>query len=63
MKEFRILTDNPAAGVRGPRKGDKKQLSYLYPSELLQLCTGELVPLNWRRILAITAIACCATAS
>ncbi len=51
--ELRVLTENPAAAVRGPDRGAHKAKTYLYPSEFLQVVTCEHVPLAWRRRIAL----------
>ena len=51
--DLRCREDNPAAGVRGPERGDAKAKVYLYPSEFLQLVTCQGVSLRWRRIYAM----------
>jgi integrase len=52
---LRVLTENPAAGVRGPDRGAEKAKAYLYPRELMTLVTCERVPLRWRRMYALAA--------
>ena len=51
---LRVLTTDPASGVRGPDRGTKKSKVYLYPSELLKLVSCERVPIRWRRLFSIT---------
>lgn len=50
-----VLTENPAANVRGPDKGAKTRKQYLYPDELLRLVGCEGVPLSRRRLYAFAA--------
>lgn len=54
-REFRVREDNPARDVRPPDPGIERLAQWLYPSELLQLLTCERVPVQWRRIYAISA--------
>ena len=50
-----MLTENPASGVPGPDRGNKKAKTYLYPSELIRLVSCDMVPLLWRRMYALAA--------
>lgn len=52
---LRVRDDNPAIGVRGPDRGDKRLREFLYPSEFLALVECNSVPLEWRRLVAIAA--------
>ena len=51
--ELRVLSDNPALGVRGPDRGDQRSAQYLYPSEAVKLLECDAVPLRWRVIYAM----------
>lgn len=53
LQALRVLSENPAASVRGPDRGTVKAKTYLYPSEFLQLVSCEDVPLEWRRRIAL----------
>jgi integrase len=53
-RDLRVRDDNPAAGVRGPKKGSGKAKVFLYPAEFTRLVSCASVPLKWRRIFAIT---------
>ncbi len=50
---LRCRDDNPAESVRGPDRGNRTGLQYLYPSELLRFVECERVPLTWRRLVAV----------
>jgi integrase len=50
---LRVLSSNPAAGVRGPDKGDSKAKQWLYPTESTALDGDEDLPLRWQRIYAL----------
>jgi integrase len=50
---IRCRADNPAAGVRGPDRGDEKAKEFLYPSEFLAFAAAGDVPMLWRRLVAI----------
>ncbi|MEM9695937.1 MAG: site-specific integrase [Myxococcota bacterium] len=50
---LRCRVDNPATNVAAPDRGDRKELQFLYPAELLAVVTHSGVPLNWRRLIAI----------
>ncbi len=52
--ELRVLKVNPCAGVEGPDRGIEKVAQWLYPSEFVALVTCEEVPLEWRRVYALT---------
>ena len=54
VRALRVRKDSPAAGVRGPDRGAKVSKVYLYPSEFLKLAECERVPIQWRRLFAIT---------
>jgi len=49
--------DNPAKGVRGPDGGAKKLKQFLYPSEVAKFLACAVVPLLWRRTVAIDVYA------
>jgi len=53
VEELRVRDDNPARDVRGPDRGVSKAKQYLYPSEFLRFVSSPLVPLRWRRVLAL----------
>ena len=50
---LRVRDDNPAAGVRGPDRGERTLKQYLYPSEFLAVVSHEDVPLDWACIIAV----------
>ncbi len=52
-RPLRVLTTNPAVGIRGPDRGNKKAKVYLYPSEFVTLVSCEKVPRVWRRIYSL----------
>src|SRR5262249_18720712 len=52
-RDLRVRADNPAAGVRAPDRGVRKQKQYLFPNEFLKFVSCEEVPLRWRRNLAV----------
>jgi integrase len=52
---LRVRSDNPAAGVRGPDRGERTAKQYLYPSEFLALVSCERVPVRWGRIFALAS--------
>jgi integrase len=51
--EIRVLEANPAAGVRGPDRGDERQSAYLFPKEAVQFLACDTVPIHWRTAAAI----------
>jgi hypothetical protein len=55
VRALRRLTENPASGVPGPDRGNKKAKTYLYPAELVKLVSCKSVPLLWRRMYALAA--------
>ena len=54
-RSLRVLTVNPALGVRGPEQGAEKALQYLTPAEFLRLVSCTALPLHFRRacVLAV----------
>ncbi len=52
-RALRTRNDNPCKDVRAPERGADKAKQFLYTSELLQFLSCELVPLRWRRAVAI----------
>lgn len=50
---LRVLSKNPAEGVRGPDMGAKKARSYLTPSTFAAFVGCASVPVQWRRIVAL----------
>jgi integrase len=54
-RELRILTSNPALGIRPPERGASKAKVYPYPSELLAVVACTLIPLEWRELHAVAA--------
>jgi integrase len=54
LDTLRCRKDNPAQGVRGPDRGDDVGEQYLYPSEFLKFVECEDVPLEWRRVVALS---------
>jgi integrase len=53
QRDLRVRGDNPARDVAPPDRGARKGKVYVFPSEFLALVSCELVPLAWRRILAL----------
>ncbi len=53
LPELRCREDNPARIVAGPERGDRTQKQFLYPDELDRFLRCEIVPLHWRRLVAI----------
>lgn len=51
-RELRVIDTNPALGVHGPDKGERKAKQYLYPDEFLALVGCEDVPVTRARIYA-----------
>lgn len=51
--KIRIRKSNPAAGVRGPDRGDRAVKQWLYPSELQKLLDCDRVPVSRRRRWAL----------
>jgi integrase len=51
--EIRCRADNPIRDVEGPHRGAERAHSYLYPSEVLAFICCALVPLVWRRAVAL----------
>jgi integrase len=54
-----VREDNPAHGVAGPDRGGKKALQYLWPSEFLTFVSSPLVPMEWRRLAALSTYFYC----
>jgi integrase len=54
MAALRVRDDNPASDVCGPDRGIERAKAFLYPSEMLQLMSCEAIPLQWRRMFALT---------
>lgn len=53
---LRVLSANPAAGVKGPDRAlEKTRKQYLYPSEFLALVTSDAVPVWRARVYALSA--------
>lgn len=52
-RSLRVRTDNPAADVRGPDRGERTLKQYLYPSEFEAFVSCEDVPLEWRTFVAV----------
>jgi integrase len=50
---LRVRTDNPAAGVPGPDRGERKAKQWLHPSEVAALLACPDVPQRWRRLYAL----------
>ncbi len=53
IDELRVRTDNPAADVEGPDRGERTGKQYLYPSEFSAFVACSDVPLIWRRAVAL----------
>lgn len=53
LDSIRCRDDNPSVKVRGPKRGTVKVRAYLYPSEFLTLMQCTMVPLHWRRRIAL----------
>ncbi len=50
---LRVRTDNPAASVPGPDRGEETAKQYIFPSEFLRFAECAEVPLAWRRLVAV----------
>lgn len=48
---------NPAAGVRGPDKGDEVSKVYLYPSDLSALVSSDETPVDFARVVVLAVYA------
>jgi len=57
-RAIRVRTDNPAEGVRGPDRGNKKAKAWLYPRELHAVLTGD-ASLAVRRAIALNVYLYC----
>jgi integrase len=51
---LRVLKENPCKDVVGPDRGHDKAKQWLYPNEFMQLINCADVPLEWRRVYALT---------
>ena len=51
--ELRVLTHNPAEGVRGPDRGEDRQASYLFPNEASRFLACVKVPMHWKIASAV----------
>lgn len=51
---IRVLSTNPALGVRGPDRGTKKAKTYMHPAEFLTLVSCASIPMIWRRMYVVT---------
>lgn len=47
-RELRVRDDDPAAGVKPPLRGARKEKQYLYPSEFLAFLGHPEVPRTWK---------------
>jgi integrase len=54
LDELRVRSDNPARDVAGPDRGAATAKQYLYPSEFERLLACSKVPLQWRRLVALS---------
>jgi integrase len=54
-RELRVLTSNPALGVRPPERGAPKTKVYPYPAEFLAVAACAAIPLEWRELHALAA--------
>ena len=54
-RDLRLLTSNPALGVRPPERGAPKTKVYPYPAEFLAVARCAAIPLPWRELHAIAA--------
>ena len=52
---LRVRVDNPADGVRGPDRPQKRAKQWLYPREVEKLLACAEVPLRWLRLYALAA--------
>lgn len=52
-RSLRILSTNPAAGLRGPDRGAAKAKEHLRPHELLALVGDDSAPVLHRRVVAV----------
>jgi integrase len=53
QSKIRCRDDDPAAGVKGPDRGDDTDTQFLYPSEFQRFVECEKVPLRWRTTVAV----------
>ena len=53
LRDLRVRKDNPSTNVEGPDRGEKPAKVFLFPSEYGRFLVCELVPLNWRQLVAI----------
>ncbi len=53
IRDLRVLTANPALGVKPPDAPGEPEKQWLFPSELEQLLTCHEVPLDRRRLYAV----------
>lgn len=51
--DLRVRDDDPAAGVRGPDRGDEREGPYLYPLEAARLLACDEIPVRFRAIYAL----------
>lgn len=51
--DLRVREDNPSRDVRGPDRGITRAKAYLFPTELLQVVSCDLVDLPMRRAIAL----------
>ena len=54
-RDLRVLTSNPALGIRPPERGAAKTKVYPYPGEFLSVVACADIPLPWRELHAIAA--------
>lgn len=52
-RALRVREHNPAAGVRGPDRGERTLKQYLYPSEFLEVTSSPDASLEWARTIAL----------
>ncbi|MCA9644839.1 MAG: site-specific integrase [Myxococcales bacterium] len=50
---LRVREDNPCSDVEGPDRGGQRSKAFLFPTELLKFAEADVVPLEWRRLVAI----------
>lgn len=54
-----VRNDNPAQGVVGPDRGGRKAPQYIWPSEFLAFVACTKIPIEWRRLLALSTLLYC----
>ena len=53
LAALRVRPDDPARDVRGPDRGEPRELAYLYPDEAVKLLACPKVPPRWAALYAL----------